>query len=213
MQHNRITIRRATPRDAGPVAELIDLAALAHAPRTALELVFPGTVRERLEKLEWLFLNEEQNVNHFSRFFVAEVAGRVAASMCTNTRESNSILVWRRALRGMGFTYGEMGAMAWRLRPYMKVKPHFTKDSLIVDNVATFPEFRGLGAARSLLETAVRRAGEGGYPRLELECQVGNDAALRIYEGAGFRVTEVRTHPSWERALGTPGVLRMTLEL
>ena len=213
MPNNRITIRRATPRDAGPVAELIELAARTHAPRSALELVFPGTARERLEKLEWLFLNEEQNANHFSRFFVAEVAGRVAASMCTNAKVNGSMSVWLRALRGVGLTFGDIGVVAWRMRPYFRVKPHFARDSLIVDNVATFPGFRGLGAASSLLETAVGRAGEGGYPRLELECQVGNDAALRVYEGAGFRVTEVRTHPSWERALGTPGVLRMTLEL
>ena len=213
MSENDIVVRCATTDDAGQVAKLIDLAALAHAPRSALELMFPGTARERLERLEWLFLNEERNENHYSRFFVAEVGGFVAASMCTNTRGEDPVLLWWRILRRMGLSRREIGALARRLWPYLKVKPHYARDSLIVDNVATFPEFRRLGAARMLLERAVMRAREGGYPRLELECQVGNDPARSAYEGFGFRVTEVRTHRSWERALGTPGVMRMTLEL
>jgi ribosomal protein S18 acetylase RimI-like enzyme len=205
-------LRPATPDDAGPLAELIYSAALANARFCALDLTFGTSGEETLERLRWTVLNLPENPNSFSRFTVAEVDGRVAAALCLHQRRNDSVLTWRRMLRGMGYGYAEIGANLYRMRSYFLVKPSIPRDSLIVGNIATFPEFRRMGAARALLEDAVGRAGEMRFPRLDLECQVGNPARL-LYEGAGFEVTTVKCSRSWEKTFGTPGVLRMTLDL
>ena len=208
-----ITVRSAVKEDAKPVAELIYLAALANARVCPLDVVFNRGREQVLEKVAWMFQNIEDNFNHHLRCLVAEIDGRVASSLFLNTAHNDSFKVWRSAFRGMGYGDLEMLSMGWRIRSYFRVKPSFRSDSLIIDNVATFPDFRRSGAVHSLFERARALAGEKGFPRMELECQVGNTPARKAYEKEGFVVAEVKTHPSWERIFGTPGVMAMRLDL
>jgi GNAT superfamily N-acetyltransferase len=207
-----MNLRPATAADVGPLAELIYTAALANARACPLDVTF-GTVRdETLDRLGWMVLNLPENPGHFSRFTVAETGGRVASALCLHTKEGDSILTWRRVFRGLGYGYPAIAAGVYRMRSYFMVKPHCGPDSLIVGNVATFSEYRGMGAASLLLNDAIARVRDEGRPRLELECQIGNPAR-RVYEKAGFAVTEVKTSRSWAKTFGTAGVLKMTLEL
>lgn len=48
------------------------------------------------------------------------------------------------------------------------------------------PEARGEGAARALLEDAIRRAREGGATRLVLWVNVAQAPAMRLYRAVGF---------------------------
>jgi len=208
-----ITIRPAVKEDAKPVAELIYLATLANAPVSALDIMFRESREQVLENIAWMFLNVEDNLNHYSRCLVAEIDGRVASSLYLNTRENDTLPVWRRTFHGMGYGDIDILGMLWRIRSYYRVKPSFLKGSLVIDNVATFPEFRRKGSVHLLFGRARDFAREKGFPRMELECQLGNTAARKAYEKEGFVVTTEKTHPSWERTFGTPGVMRMTLEL
>lgn len=58
------------------------------------------------------------------------------------------------------------------------------------------PEHRGAGHGSAMLRAIINWARESGARRLILQVTCGNEAAERLYEGAGF--TEV----------GTPGALR-----
>lgn len=208
-----ITIRPAVKEDAKPVAELIYLAALANAKVCPLDVMFDAGKGQVLEKIAWMFINVDDNLNHYSRCLVAEIDRRAASSMYLNTRDNDTLPVWRRTFHGMGYGDLEILGMLWRIRSYFRVKPSFQKDSLVIDNVATFAEFRRKGSVHLLFESAREFAREKGFPRMELECQVGNTAAQKAYEKEGFLVTKEKTHASWEMTYGTPGVMRMTLDL
>ena len=83
----------------------------------------------------------------------------------------------------------------------------------IVENVGTRPELRRRGLVGALLERALARGRERGFARAQISCLIGNDAAQRAYEKAGFRVVEELRDAAFEAMLGAPGYSRMTLAL
>ena len=72
------------------------------------------------------------------------------------------------------------------------------------------PEVRGSGLGRRLLETALAYGRKRGFGRIFLWTFADLADALRLYERAGFKVTETKTGLAWgaERT-----ELRMDLEL
>jgi GNAT superfamily N-acetyltransferase len=72
------------------------------------------------------------------------------------------------------------------------------------------PEARGTGLGKRLLNEALAYARERGFRHLYLWTFAGLDDALRLYERAGFRITERKTSFIWgaERT-----EVRMDLEL
>jgi [ribosomal protein S18]-alanine N-acetyltransferase len=65
-------------------------------------------------------------------------------------------------------------------------------DELELVAVATVPAARRRGVARALLRHAISAATLAGALRVLLEVGHDNTAAIRLYEGAGFRVFNVR---------------------
>jgi GNAT superfamily N-acetyltransferase len=59
------------------------------------------------------------------------------------------------------------------------------------------PEVRGLGLGRRLLEAALAYARERQFALVFLWTFADLAGALRLYERAGFRVTETKTGPIW----------------
>jgi ribosomal protein S18 acetylase RimI-like enzyme len=58
--------------------------------------------------------------------------------------------------------------------------------SWYVNVLATFPEFRGLGIATTLLEIAESNANDAGAPALSVIVASWNEAAERLYRRAGY---------------------------
>ncbi|MGE3277821.1 MAG: ribosomal protein S18-alanine N-acetyltransferase [Vicinamibacterales bacterium] len=65
-------------------------------------------------------------------------------------------------------------------------------DEIHINNLAVRPELRGSGLGRTLLAAVLDAARALGAPRATLEVRRSNTAALRLYEGAGFRLAAVR---------------------
>jgi len=65
-------------------------------------------------------------------------------------------------------------------------------DELHVLNVATAPEARRQGVARTLLDTALTRGRQHGCALATLEVRRSNEAALALYRRFGFRPVGVR---------------------
>ena len=61
--------------------------------------------------------------------------------------------------------------------------------SAYVVTLDVHPAHRRMGLARRLMEEAVRRASEAGAKLLSLHVYVGNEAAIRFYEGQGYQRT------------------------
>lgn len=56
-----------------------------------------------------------------------------------------------------------------------------------ITNVAVAPEFRRKHIGRAMLETLISVTAEAGIEKYTLEVRAGNEAAIRLYEGLGFK--------------------------
>lgn len=66
-----------------------------------------------------------------------------------------------------------------------------TPDEIYLDSLAVWPEWRGNGLARRLIEAAVDAHRDAGKP-VGLLCDPDNDRARRLYESLGFRIVGMR---------------------
>lgn len=60
-------------------------------------------------------------------------------------------------------------------------------------------ELRGTGAGRKLMTNAMDFVRKKGYPRVYLTTFKGLDSARRLYEEAGFKLTESQSGNTWGR--------------
>lgn len=67
-------------------------------------------------------------------------------------------------------------------------------DQAHINNLAVRPELRGRGLGTQLLDALVAEAAHLGATELTLEVRRSNEAALRLYERAGFERAGVRTN-------------------
>ena len=65
-------------------------------------------------------------------------------------------------------------------------------DEVHINNLAVLPEHRRGGVASALLERVLTEGAGRGARRATLEVRRSNNAALKLYEKFGFRVTAVR---------------------
>jgi len=217
-----ITIRQAVPEDVEYGARIIDLASTQQLELPSFKgeqkinnwaVAFPGSEEKRLEILARYFLNAEKLSTHYSRFKVAEVDGRIAGGLCTHTKEHDSFSAWTRAAHDVGFTYPEIIAIYWRMLPFYRTHLSILKDTLIVEYVATFPEFQRRGVITALLADAIEKAKSEHFPRMQVITFIGNLASKGAYEKVGFRVDKESTNKSFEKLFGSPGQVRLVLTL
>jgi ribosomal protein S18 acetylase RimI-like enzyme len=78
-----------------------------------------------------------------------------------------------------------------------------------IAHVATLPQFRGRGAATSLLQHAETRARELGLRKCSLIVDLGNETARLLYARLGYKVVETVDMPKLEKKYATRGYLRM----
>jgi len=82
------------------------------------------------------------------------------------------------------------------LRPYAELED---PGSLYVSGVAVYPEHRGRGLARRLMDQARARAEALALPRVSLICFERNERAMQLYRRLGFAEVDRRPvvpHPS-----------------
>lgn len=88
----------------------------------------------------------------------------------------------------------------------------FIVDELHINTLAVRQEYRRRGHATRLLRFVLADAAAAGLTQATLEVRRSNEAALRLYEGFGFKIRGIRpnyyTHPVedalvlWSRKLG-----------
>jgi ribosomal protein S18 acetylase RimI-like enzyme len=112
-----------------------------------------------------------------------------------------------------GWSVKDMFAMNRRFKVWQKTDPGRVPDHLIVENVATFEEFRGNHFTSELLESAIRKGRDGGFKGLQLCVLLGNAPAIGAYEKAGFEMEKTIENKEFARMFSpAAGVGRMLLE-
>lgn len=209
-------IRSATKQDADFLAWAILTAARSHLVKGWFDIVLDGPESSRHDFVRRLTLTPARSWWHFSRFFIAEVEGIPAATLCA-FRAGDAYPLSQQAMtevaRELGWSDLHQQAI-WKRGAYIFACTLETgEDAWAIENVATLPLYRGRGLASQLLERAVEEAQRSGARQMHITFFIGNNAAERTYSKAGFQFADEKRHPDFEAATGTPGLRRFSREL
>lgn len=209
-------IRCGKADDAGFLARVMMLASRGHLPRGVWDLIAGGSEANCLDYLRRLALTEPVSLCHYSSFIVAEHDGRPAAALCGfDPRDGGWQLLneaMQRVQRQKGWTQADEKASADRTAAIWQCTFDTLDRAWVIESVATLPEFRRRGLADALMAEILRTGWTRGCRVAQLTILIGNTAAQRAYEKAGFRVEGEKRHADFADELGAPGFMRMVRE-
>jgi len=189
------------------------LASRGHLRRGVWDLIAGGSEQNCLDYLRRLALAEPVSLCHYSSFIVAEHDGRPAAALCGFDPRAGGWQVLGDAMQNVqrqkGWTQADEKASADRSQPVWKCTFDTLEGAWVIESVATLPEFRRRGLVDSLMAEILEAGRARSHRIAQLTILIGNVAAQRAYEKAGFSVMDEKRHPDFEAALGSPGFIRM----
>lgn len=208
-----VKIRRGKADDAAFLARVMMLASRGHLPRGVWDLIAGGSEENCLDYLQRLALTEPLSLCHYSSFIVAEHDGRPAAALCAFDPRAGGWQLLGDAMKKVqlekGWTQADENASADRTAPVWQCTFDTLEGAWVVESVATTPEFRRRGLADSLMAEVLEIGRTRGHRLAQLTILIGNVAAQRAYEKAGFSVMDEKRHRDFAAALGAPGFMRM----
>ncbi len=209
-------IRPADRGDTRFLAWVMQAAARSHLEKGIWDFALPDDA-QRIDFLNALAATEAHSFFHYQGFLVAEIDGRCAAALCgyEPAKALGQVLVEANleAMRGQSWSDAEMAGLGERLQSMSNAMPDTPEDRWIIEWVATLPEFRGNGLARTLLLEILDRGRALGYERTQIAYLIGNTPARRVYEQIGFETVDEKRDSDFEAALGCPGIARMHRDL
>jgi translation initiation factor 4G len=208
-----LEIRAARAAEAPFLAEVLLMASRGHLPLGAWDLVFPDA-RECRRALERLAGGGVRSWCHHSLFQVADRGGEACAALVAfEPEELGETSLGKPMLdvfQHLAWPPERIAGIGPRLAPYLRCFPEMPPGSWIIENVGTRADRRRQGLVHALLEHALELGRSRGHRRAQISCLIGNLAAQRAYEKAGFAVVEELRDAGFERQLGAPGFSRMT---
>ena len=209
----KITTRDATEADAAFIAWVQLAAARGHCDRGFFDLAFTSRDEELLEDIVAIVTTQALSFHHWSRFRIAEVDGQPAAALSgyepAQAGDEELILAYGEAAETRGWGESFFAEMGPRITPLTDCMVPTPDNFWVVEWVATLPEYRGRGLVGTLLKEMLERGRRLHYQDAQISIMVGNIAAQRSYESAGFEVFDQKTSARMNEALGTPGICRL----
>lgn len=208
-------VRPATPDDAAFLGWASVMASRSQLVRGWFEIVLRRDDAFCFEFAKYLTIAKARSWWHWSLFQVAEVDGVVASAMCGFGDGS----VYRASYAAMAEACEKMGigadeqAQLWPRGAFIASPATNEVGAWTVENVATKPDYRQRGLVQMLLEREFTVARAAGFKRAQISIFMGNTAAERAYEKAGFTFAEQKTTPDFQAALGIPGVARYVRDI
>jgi ribosomal protein S18 acetylase RimI-like enzyme len=209
-------IRPGRPDDADFLARVMMLASRGHLHRGVWDLIVGGSEENCLDYLRRLALAEPVSLCHHSSFIVVDHDGMPAAALCGFDPRAGGWEVLADAMKNVqrqkGWTQADEKASADRTAPVWQCTFDTLDGAWVIESVATIPEYRRRGLADSLMAEILEVGRARGHRIAQLTILVGNLAAQRAYEKAGFRIEAEKRSPAFEAALGAAGFMRMVQE-
>jgi len=206
-------IRAGRPDDADFLARVMMLASRGHLRRGVWDLIAGGSEENCLDYLRRLAISEPVSLCHYSSFIVADYDHRPAAALCGFDPRAGGWQTLGDAMqnvqRELGWTKEDEKASAARTAPVWQCTFDTLEGAWVVESVATLPEFRHRGLADALISEILEAGRVRRHRIAQLTILIGNVAAQRAYEKAGFSVRDEKRHRDFEAALGAPGFMRM----
>ncbi|MEI9992580.1 MAG: GNAT family N-acetyltransferase [Rhizomicrobium sp.] len=207
------TFRPATADDARFLGWAMFMAARGHLPRGWFDIVLQRPVEFGVAFCTRLANAEARSWWHHSFFTVAEVDGVAAAAACAfadNAPYMVSDEAMAEASDRMGIGKAEQAEL-WPRGAFILNATTGEDDCWTIENVATWPDYRGRGVARALIAHMLR---EMGPPkRAQISFLIGNAPAEHCYRSCGFVFAEDKTDKVFEAAMGVPGIRRLARDL
>lgn len=212
-----VRIRRGCADDAEFLAWVMFSASRSHLARGLWDLIIGSDEAGCLDYLKRLAMAEPRSLYHYESFLVAEVDGQRAAGLCGfETYRAWEIVgeAMANVQRDLGWTaayeeasYQRVGAV-WAVCMPAEIGADFA-----IESVATLPEYRGRGIIGALIDEVVQNATQRGCKLAQITTYIGNEAACKAYEKAGFKVLDEKRCTEVQDILGVPGFIRLTREL
>jgi len=206
---SNVVIRTAQEKDAPFIGWAILTATRSHMPRGWFDVTLGLDEAGTLAFTTRLTRAETRSWWHHSNFLIAECVGAPAAALCAFRAGDGyppSQAVMNEVAGQLGWGEAEIGAM-WGRSAYLFTCTIETGDDVwAIENVATTAEHRGRGLASALIDRALEIGRARGFKESQITMFIGNVAARRAYERAGFRVIDERRSAEFERACGVPGL-------
>lgn len=207
------TFRPATGNDAEFLGWAMFMAARGHLARGWFDIVL-----SRPDQFCTAFCARLANAKakswwHHSFFTLAEVDGRAACAACMFPDDAPYMVsgeAMAEASAVMGIGESEQAEL-WPRGAFIMSATSGEDDCWTIENVATWPEFRGRGVARALIEHMLR--GRHGPRRVQISFLIGNTPAERCYRACGFEFAEDKTAKEFEAQMGVPGIRRLARDL
>jgi translation initiation factor 4G len=208
-------IRAASPEDAGFLAWAVVESARSHVPRGFWDLLVPDSDAARIDFVAKLLLAERASWWHWTIFYIAELDGAPAATLSgfdpAVVQSPNDAVP--AAIASDGWTDAQTQAAFTRASPMFGCMIDPTPGAWLVESVATRPAARGHGLAQALVAHVQDEGRRRGLRKAELTLMIGNTAAQRVYERAGFAITAEKRDAAFEAAIGCPGLAKMSCPL
>jgi GNAT superfamily N-acetyltransferase len=213
----KIEIRQARPEDAKLLAWCMLMAGRSHLKVGIWDFVICQPEERCLQFLEMLALEGPRHMAYYSEFLVAEVDGHSAAALegfdPVRNGEDTMTVPMASVMQKMGLTDKDMAPGMEKLAAFMTCHSEFLPGAWVVEQVATRPEFRRVGAISKLLEAVLDRGRKQGFKRAQVSFYIGNTPGERAYQKAGFKYLDEKRHPDFERAIGSPGMIRYARDI
>jgi GNAT superfamily N-acetyltransferase len=204
-----LTFRRATPADAGRIAEIV----AGDPGREAIGIAGDAGRARTMGIVIAKMAGMPAGRGGLEHTTLAELHGETVGTVHAvsgSSRFKITPAVALAAIRIFG-PFGVVGLLT-RARARARLDMPSPAGALHIGELDVDPRYRNRGIGGALLDYAEAQAREGGYRQMTLETTITNPAR-HLYERHGFRVVETRTDPDYERYTGIPGRVRMVKAL
>jgi len=204
-------IRPARNADASFIARNILASQRGPQPRGWFDIALGWHEPQCLAFVERIATAQQSSWWHVSQFIIAEVDGKPAASLCAMPAAGTGFAAKaaiETAARESGLDASDVAAIFQRGGYTRNCWVQGGEGDWLIEHVATLPEYRGRGLVQALIERALQAGRTAGFKRASISFLIGNEAAERSYEKAGFFFAEEKRDPAFEAIIGAPGFRR-----